>query len=659
MSKFTQLALVGAGTAAVILVVVLVLNGQARRDMVVSRATVEPLTGAPAVVAATAPDSTNSMMAVPTVAVATAEPAPRQTSTPLEQPTETVNIEPATPVFFDDFSRVESGWSPLYLDEAGNVNGYSAQAYRLRAAVTGQPIYDIHPALSFRPRAYAVDMRAEGEGSFGLLLGVEGNPLQFASLSYLAAVVSSDGQIVLARSESNGTMVLLEQATINLTFLERDVRLEVEQQSDGVRVRIDGSDVLFAANAQIPDGAIGVYASAGYQPIEAMFDNLLAISGEQSQASACDTLRKLPLSSVALEPSGDDVTLLQRRLIHLGYEPGSSGAFDVRTHDVVSEFQRLNGVTESGVGSETWCRIFSGQAIGADGRSETEQIGLQFRPIMIDSNAGLDVPMLASVRQNDKTWQIGLMLPGTNKLVYVDTDGDALDPVWSPDRQYVAFTSNRSGTDAIWLLDVVEGTVRQVSPADRVAQYPVWSPDGGALLYTDEPGPDRPNAARLYIYTMETAQTRLLVDQHGGWADWSINNEIVFSGWSGKSYDLFRINPDGSGLANITNTDDRHEDIATWSPDGLQLAYVVNPPGNLAERQIFARDRNGSTERQLITQTGPNSNPVWLSNTTLVFANQPATDVWQPWLIGSDGSNSRQLSRNEGRVWFMNRASPR
>lgn len=664
MSLSIRLALLGAVAIAIALIVVLAFNGFARQNQVGSRATAVPLS---ALSGNTAPLPLSTQPTNVVAAASTASPpvatqpiidSTAQTIVPAEQSTAAVVIEPAIPVFYDDFSRVNSGWSPFYLDDAGNVNGYSAETYQLRSTTADLPLYDIRPPLPFRPSSYAIDVRADGDGSYGLLLGVQGDPTQFASLSYLLVALNSTGQVVIALREPNAAMSIIEQSNTGFALYGDDIHLEVAQQSDGLQVVVNGSDVVFAPDVRIPDGTIGLYATALNTGIQVTFDNLIVLENQRGSVPVCTSLRSLPLASAAIQPSGDDVAVLQARLAHLGYAASVSGEYDARTQNATQLFQRQNNLNEPNIGPETWCRLLSRAAINADGRSEAEAGQQQFRPIVVETTAGLDVPLLSSIRQEDKIWQIALALPGDDTVFYIDTDGDALDPVWSPDRRWLAFTSSRSGTDAVWTLDVTNGRLQQVSPQGRVAQYPVWSPDSRVLLYTDEPGPDRPNAARLYLYDIETAQTQLLIDQHSGWADWSVNNEIVFSGWSGKSYDLFRINPDGSGLANLTNTDDRHEDIAGWSPDGTLLAFVANPKDNLAERQIFVRDREGVGERQLIADAGPNSNPTWLSNTLIAFANQPAPDVWQPWLVDTNGGTPRQLSRNAGRIWFMNRVLP-
>ncbi len=51
------------------------------------------------------------------------------------------------------------------------------------------------------------------------------------------------------------------------------------------------------------------------------------------------------------------------------------------------------------------------------------------------------------------------------------------------------------------------------------------------------------------------------------------NTKIVFSSYLDGDSDIYLINPDGSGLVNLTD-DEYNNYLPTWSPDGEKIAFI-------------------------------------------------------------------------------------
>ena len=58
-----------------------------------------------------------------------------------------------------------------------------------------------------------------------------------------------------------------------------------------------------------------------------------------------------------------------------------------------------------------------------------------------------------------------------------------VSPAWSADGSQIAFQSNRSGNNDVYILNVATGSVTQVTTSPAADLQPAWSPDSTSLVY--------------------------------------------------------------------------------------------------------------------------------------------------------------------------------
>ena len=214
-------------------------------------------------------------------------------------------------------------------------------------------------------------------------------------------------------------------------------------------------------------------------------------------------------------------------------------------------------------------------------------------------------------------------------------------PALSPDGRTVAYTVRQTNWDdntydtQIWLADAGSGATRQLTAGKKSSQSPAWSPDGSRLAFVS----DRTDKRQIY-----------LIDPKGGEAESLTSLE--------DGVDRFEWAPDGKTIA-YTATDpksaaakDRDKkygeflvveqdyrmtqlyviDVATratrtltsgsaftvgdfsWSPDSRNIAFDhrVNPAlANGGSADISVVTVADASVRKLVTQDGPDTNPVW------------------------------------------------
>ena len=128
------------------------------------------------------------------------------------------------------------------------------------------------------------------------------------------------------------------------------------------------------------------------------------------------------------------------------------------------------------------------------------------------------------------------------------------NPTWSPDGERIAFQSRSDGDHEIYVINVDGSGLTKLTDNDYPDILPAWSPDGRYIAFASnrpksEYGRDLTEAARR-----EYAMASGPVD-----------------------FEIYIMNPDGSGTYNWTETTSLSDSGPSWSPDGAWIAFEVRP----------------------------------------------------------------------------------
>lgn len=153
----------------------------------------------------------------------------------------------------------------------------------------------------------------------------------------------------------------------------------------------------------------------------------------------------------------------------------------------------------------------------------------------------------------------------------------------SPDGRTIAFVSDRSGSQGIWVVPSGGGEPRPVSAGTTTALYPRWSPDGRQLAFTSsqtgQPG--------VWI-TADTGETqRRLVewDTHTDEGAWSPDGTrmAVHSSQDARDFDIWVVPAEGGEATRLTSG--LFAVNPQWSPDGSTIFFAARQPGGGSQAQ--------------------------------------------------------------------------
>jgi len=180
---------------------------------------------------------------------------------------------------------------------------------------------------------------------------------------------------------------------------------------------------------------------------------------------------------------------------------------------------------------------------------------------------------------------------------------------WSPDGKQIAFVSNISGRNNLWLMSETGRCPVQFTVSNQRQSAPAWSPDGKFIAFMSDYDGD-------------------------------------------EQWDLFLSNPLSGEVVNLTQTKDISEENPVWSPDGKWLAYMVKPRSspnyeidllNVVTKEV--RHLTGKTPKEK-----SNIGPIWSRDgNTIIFTernvNHTNSNIW---LIDVAGEKRTLLTPHDG-----------
>lgn len=182
-------------------------------------------------------------------------------------------------------------------------------------------------------------------------------------------------------------------------------------------------------------------------------------------------------------------------------------------------------------------------------------------------------------------------ITSTFPSVVVQTSGSDRNPSYSPESGKLAYYSNISGHNEIWVANTDGTNRRQLTQTLTAAIDPSWSPDGQKIAFlsidTDS------ESMQINIYNVRTKSFESIDSVRGnlGSPTWSRDGlSLVVPIWRGAAVDLWRVTIDGNQVTRVTvgggefgreSTDGKYLYYEKPGEAGLFRAPASGGPGTL------------------------------------------------------------------------------
>jgi TolB protein len=221
----------------------------------------------------------------------------------------------------------------------------------------------------------------------------------------------------------------------------------------------------------------------------------------------------------------------------------------------------------------------------------------------------------------------------------------------------IAFASDRSGSKEIYVMNA-DGSDQRAATANRsLNNFPSWSPDGDAIIYTSYRYLRRPF---LFLSSRGQGKPGRLLSRlgdarpqyRGVFAPDHEHMALVMS--DGEASAIWMVGLDGRDLRRLTK-DHAIEVSPTFSPDGKRIAFVSDRTGS---PQVYIMDANGENVRRLTYDGSYNTNPSWSPDGLWIAYETRVNGQFDLWLIDPEGVTNVPLvthpRTDEGPSWAPN-----
>ncbi|MEK7409498.1 MAG: protein kinase, partial [Acidobacteriota bacterium] len=226
----------------------------------------------------------------------------------------------------------------------------------------------------------------------------------------------------------------------------------------------------------------------------------------------------------------------------------------------------------------------------------------------------------------------------------------ASHPVWTPDGGQILFAGGREG--GLWKAAASGSAIPVKVSVGEFGYQPALSRDGRRLVYTrgswdadiwhlelSPPGSPAGSPAKLIASTSADSCPRYSPD----------GRKIAFSSLRSGFGEIWICGADGSNPIGLTNFRGDEAGTPRWSPDGNEVAFDVLVDG---QYDIFAMSVGGGKPRRVTDNPAQDDSPSWSRDGKWIYFASNRTGESQVWKSPASGGEPVQVTKRGGYAAF-------
>ena len=226
-------------------------------------------------------------------------------------------------------------------------------------------------------------------------------------------------------------------------------------------------------------------------------------------------------------------------------------------------------------------------------------------------------------------WTIQASGAGLKQLTKPKDGKNDVDPEFSPDGKSILFTSTRGGKAGVWTVNVDGSEPKRVCDGGQAE----WSPDGKAIALRRD--------GKIHVRTLATGKETLVTPKDlttCSGPSWSPDGKtLAFAVLKDRKNALYSVAATGGGPVKVYDKKGACE--PHWSPDGKVLLYET-------ETHVCKVQLDGKKNRYMTVFAGVQRYPRWSPDGKYVVFCQGVSEKgpWELYIISARGGTPAKLT---------------